>query len=121
MVDITVTIANVEEFVSMVQGWADSIRDEVIPNSLRKAGEQVIDGAKEVVPVRTGHLRDSIDIQGEGQNFIEVGADADYAAFVEFGTSRMEAQPYMTPQINRLRGGGFQSIFRDEFNSSVRR
>lgn len=41
--------------------------------------------------------------QGYGQNVAWiVGVGAEYGAYVEFGTSRMEAQPYLFPATNRV-------------------
>ena len=58
------------------------------------------------VPYKTGTLRLSISVGRPGGpkgSFMpgdltaEVGPTAEYGAFVEYGTSRMRAQPYMTP------------------------
>lgn len=59
--------------------------------------------AERYVPVLSGALKNSIHIEGGGDNFevvarsIEGGAPRDYAHFVEYGTSKMNAQPFMTP------------------------
>lgn len=45
------------------------------------------------VPVLTGTLRDSIGEDGEGG----YGADTDYAAYVEYGTSDTAPQPFIGP------------------------
>jgi len=47
-------------------------------------------------PVRTGFLRSSITRLVSGGKFA-VTALASYAGFVEFGTRRMSARPYLTP------------------------
>lgn len=54
--------------------------------------------ARELCPVRTGYLRSTIhcDVSGD---MIECYADADYAQYVEYGTSRMAAQPYFEPAL----------------------
>jgi hypothetical protein len=48
--------------------------------------------ARSRVPVLTGTLRDSIEVDEDGY-----GSDVDYAAFVEFGTSDTAPQPYIGP------------------------
>jgi HK97 gp10 family phage protein len=54
--------------------------------------------AKQLVPVRTGYLRSSI--YAKIQEWVaEIGAEATYALFVEFGTRYMQAQPYLYPAI----------------------
>ena len=49
-------------------------------------------------PVDTGELIGSIDGFADGES-VEVYADADYAQYVEYGTSKMEAQPYFRPAV----------------------
>lgn len=49
------------------------------------------------VPVRTGQLRDSVIETDDG---ITVGAD--YAGYVEYGTSDTAPQPFVNPSIDRL-------------------
>ena len=60
--------------------------------------------AKNTVPVDTGALKNSIDtdIAGGGLS-ATVAPHTEYAQFVEFGTRRMSAQPYMTPAAERNR------------------
>lgn len=56
-------------------------------------------------PIRTGNLRRSIHQDRGGlrnpvEPSVEVGNDleiAEYAIYVEYGTSRMAAQPFLTP------------------------
>lgn len=54
--------------------------------------------AYDLCPVDTGELIGSIDGFTDGES-VEVYADADYAQYVEYGTSKMEAQPYFRPAI----------------------
>ena len=56
------------------------------------------DIAYDLCPVDTGELISSIDGFTDGEG-VEVYADADYAPYVEYGTSKMEAQPYFRPAI----------------------
>lgn len=61
--------------------------------------------AKNLCAVDTGRLRSSIawtfarDSQGL---FAQVGSDVEYAAFIEFGTINMHAQPYLRPALSSL-------------------
>ena len=56
------------------------------------------DIAYDLCPVDTGELISSIDGFTDGES-VEVYADADYAQYVEYGTSKMEAQPYFRPAL----------------------
>lgn len=66
------------------------------------------DIAYDLCPVDTGELIGSIDGFTDGES-VEVYADADYAQYVEYGTSKMEAQPYFRPALARA----FQIAKRD--------
>ena len=53
----------------------------------------------DLCPVDTGELISSID-GFTNEDSVEVYADADYAQYVEYGTSKMEAQPYFRPALD---------------------
>ena len=52
--------------------------------------------AKEIVPVDTGRLRNSITHEVDGKE-VFVGSATEYAASVEYGTIKQKAQPYLRP------------------------
>jgi len=52
-------------------------------------------------PVDTGFLRSSISASVNGLE-AEVGPTADYAFYVEHGTSRMPGQPFLFPALDRI-------------------
>lgn len=65
----------------------------------------IIEGkAKLAVPVDTGALKNSIKASGLSQLEWEVAVGQAYAAFVEFGTSKMRAQPFLIPAVEGQRG-----------------
>ncbi|MCC6490676.1 MAG: HK97 gp10 family phage protein [Candidatus Hydrogenedentes bacterium] len=65
---------------------------------LRDFAEEMVDEAKDIVPVDTGNLRDSIDFTEEReQGLVKVFTQTGYGAWVELGTSRMAARPYLAP------------------------
>lgn len=69
---------------------------------LARIGQIGENTAKRLVPVDTGRLRSSISWR-LGQTatglFVEIGTNVEYAAFVEFGTRYMSAQPYLVPAV----------------------
>lgn len=74
---------------------------------LLRVGMRVQNAAREMCPVDTGRLRSSIQHKpGQDRNgfYVEVGTNVDYAAFVEFGTSRQRAQPYLRPALAEVVG-----------------
>lgn len=69
-----------------------------------KAAFDIEAQAKNRVPVDTGALKNSIttDFENDGLTAV-VAPHMEYAAFVEYGTRRMSAQPYMTPAAETVR------------------
>jgi len=67
-------------------------------NRLLLWAQMVKEEATLIVPVKTGYLRSTIfaDVQGW---VVKFGAYATYALFVELGTQRMMARPYLVPAI----------------------
>lgn len=58
--------------------------------------------AKSVVHVETGNLKNSITTEFEDDGLTAIVAPhTEYAAYVEFGTRRSSAYPYMTPAAER--------------------
>ena len=45
---------------------------------------------------------DVLDYDGFGTVTYRVGSDVDYSIHVEYGTSRMEAQPYLRPAVEEV-------------------
>lgn len=66
------------------------------------AAQTVCDSAKSMCPVDTGTLQSSIKVSVNGSS-AEISADTDYAAYVEFGTSKMAPQPYLVPALLQSR------------------
>jgi len=61
---------------------------------VREAAEEHCAAAKDRAPVDTGRLRASIRAEAKGLS-ARVLTDCEYAAAVEFGTSRAAPQPFM--------------------------
>lgn len=69
-----------------------------------KTARDIEGHAKSVVAVDTGNLKNSIDVEFDSDGLTAIVAPhTEYAAFVEFGTRRMSARPYMTPAAERNR------------------
>lgn len=85
------------EYKSYASKVVDAIRD-CENRALLKAGMLAKRDAKELAPVDTGFLRNSIDYD-MGDREVAVGASAEYAPYVEFGTERQKAQPFLRPAV----------------------
>ena len=68
-----------------------------------RAAYEVEAEAKRRVPVDTGALRNSIQTWRSGSLRASIAPHMDYAAFVEFGTRKQRAKPYMTPAAEYVR------------------
>ena len=68
--------------------------------------DAVADDMKRLVPVDTGELRGTIravHLENEGRVYFGNPPGVKYHLYVEFGTSRMAAQPYARPALYRRR------------------
>jgi HK97 gp10 family phage protein len=70
--------------------------------AVQKAARDIEAHAKTVVPVRTGNLKNSILAEQESDLVWHVAPHTDYAIYVEYGTSRMGARPYMRPAAEKV-------------------
>jgi HK97 gp10 family phage protein len=97
-VEITCDVDGIEEFKQAMQQF-DSGMQRYVHRQLASWAADVKALAKQLAPVRTGHLRSS-SIYAKIQEWVaEIGAEATYALFVEFGTRYMQAQPFLYPAI----------------------
>jgi HK97 gp10 family phage protein len=69
------------------------------------------DCASSHCPVRTGYLQSTIYHKVDGLS-AELGATADYASYVELGTSRMSAEPFLRPAFEQMKGEVADALLR---------
>lgn len=69
-----------------------------LSGAMAQAAELVTESAKGACPVDTGALQSSITSSSSASS-ASVSAGTSYAAFVEFGTCKMAAQPYLVPSL----------------------
>lgn len=90
--------------------------EQAISRALFKVGAFVETEAKTVVPVDTGRLKNSIEHQeNSSEQYTEIGSKVEYAPYVETGTYKMKAQPYLRPAIERNKSQ-IKSIIEGELN-----
>ena len=99
----------------VAQALPQAIEDSAL-EALDKAGDDGEARAKQLAPVDTGALRESVrkepEAHAEGEKYVvgvtaggggirnpRTGREVDYAAHVEYGTSRGRAQPYLRPGL----------------------
>ena len=71
--------------------------DQAIVRGLEICGGKAESYAKELCPVDTGRLRNSISHAQMDEKAEVIGSNVEYAPFVELGTRKMAAKPYLRP------------------------
>jgi HK97 gp10 family phage protein len=88
--------------------WTQGAQDWMtrIVRGLQTGSEAAIDEAfavsQQKVPVRTGHLKSTGEKRKNSEYSWTIQYTAEYAGFVEHGTSRMRAHPYIEPAFQAL-------------------
>ena len=93
--------------MSIPQGRAVDVLTPIVTVIVEKCCEAVQRRATQLVPVDTGRLKSSIGYHVErtgGGPVGYVGSEVEYAIFVEEGTWRTSAQPYLVPALDAVRG-----------------
>ncbi|WP_329064885.1 HK97 gp10 family phage protein [Amycolatopsis sp. NBC_01480] len=100
-------------------GWKERINADVQTMFSKLVGE-IHDDAKRLAPVDTGHLRESIDSEINGET-ARIGSNLNYALFVEEGHrvayrgadgevhytgEVVPPQPFLRPSLYRIRNLG---------------
>lgn len=73
-----------------------------VARDLQRRALQVDRAAKQLCPVDTGRLRSSItnELGQDAEGLVAViGTNVEYAPYIELGTSKMAAQPFLLPAL----------------------
>jgi HK97 gp10 family phage protein len=98
MGDWTVEVKGMPEVAEKLRKFKGNLAQQV-PLRLAPVASEMVNMARQLVPVRTGYLRSTIYAELNVMGF-EFGAKADYASFVEFGTRMMRARPFLRPAMD---------------------
>lgn len=98
MIDIIIP-----NFVQVTSAIKNLVNPDKVDNIARTAALMVESEAKKLCPVDTGRLRASITTEKIGKAAYAVGTNVEYAPYVEFGTRKMRAQPYLRPALERVK------------------
>lgn len=90
-IDVKLEVNNIDQIKEALS--------EQLATALEAIGMQAESYAKLLCPVDTGNLRNSITHQQAGDAAEAIGTNVEYAAYVEMGTSKMKAQPYLEPAL----------------------
>jgi HK97 gp10 family phage protein len=98
-VEINIEV-DAEEVLQALQQLDEAVLRHV-RQQLKRWAMEVREYAKALAPVRTGYLRSTIYAKVQEWN-AEIGAEASYASFVEFGTRYVQARPYLYPAVQEF-------------------
>jgi hypothetical protein len=76
-------------------------------NFMRDIGRESVDVVKDLAPVDTGKLRDSVGYKidrEDGTWVVHVYFDKFYGMFKEFGTAKLAATPFLRPGVLKVIG-----------------
>lgn len=99
----TIKVHKLKEAVNSIKKITDEQHKQV-GMAVAAATLEIETEAKKIVPVDTSTLKNSIssEIDMEAMRG-EVTANAEYATHVEYGTVKMEAQPFLFPAFELVR------------------
>lgn len=84
-----------EQFQRYVERNVESKMDE--------AGKKAVTMARHLVPILTGQTRDSINYTyNKSKHELSLHADTFWSVFVERGTSKMAARPFLAPSLQAV-------------------
>jgi HK97 gp10 family phage protein len=121
---VEVKILNIEELKKVMKEKQDALKD-ALPEGIRDATimvhgqvkESISRGTNAPVTVDTGRFLNSVDFDTAGNDGV-VFSDLDYAKFLEFGTSKMEARPHFRNTAFVL-ADGIKQILKNEVKNAV--
>jgi len=89
--------------------FGDRVRaqwEKEIDRRMHRTGEAIVNRARQLAPVRTGALRDSIDyivLYNPGKRSeLRITVGMPYGIFQEFGTRNIPPHPYIRPATNEF-------------------
>jgi HK97 gp10 family phage protein len=76
---------------------------DLVSRKMEQAGAKVVARARELAPVDTGALRNSISFTYNTETMtLQIHADVFYAYWQEVGNSRVPAHPYLRPALREI-------------------
>lgn len=110
MVKTTITWRGMNTFHQRVALMDPRVRAKVM-EELTRTSILVHEEAVRIVPVDTGRLKNSIQFRSDpAQLLARVLTNVVYAPYVEYGTHRAAAQPYMGPAAKKVEADHWKRI-----------
>lgn len=105
-----------EGIMELDKKLAKNIQKQAVRTIVKKNGKALQKKAQKKAPIDTGTLERSIGLETENDGLTAiVEPTAAYAAYVEYGTRFMKAQPYLRPAFDEQ-----SKIFKSDMEKLVR-
>lgn len=99
---IKLEVKGVKETLAKIDLTNAKVR-KAVQEQVSKSALNIQREAKRRCPVDTGALRNSITVDFYGVMSAQIGPHMPYAPYVEYGTKKMEAQPFLFPAFEQER------------------
>lgn len=76
--------------------------DAAVRGAMDEVGEAALEAARELAPVASGALRDSLKVERIEDGGVRLSVNVDYWLFPEFGTVFMAPEPYLRPSLSAV-------------------
>jgi len=113
-----VKIKGQEELNRKLKNMSEVVEREATQEALYAAATVVHGQAVSLCPVDLGNLKASLAFE-VGDTEAEIGTPVEYAPYVEMGTSRQAAQPYLRPALDE-NTGKITKLFSDIYVKYIR-
>lgn len=130
--DVKTSFTGDKKLDRMLREFEPKLAKKIIRRTLRKAAKPVLETARQHAPVLTGALKRSLKVRAmkrsrrnknkygvrviTGDDFFK--GEQFYGAFIEFGTSRIEAKPYLRPAYDNNKTS-VRDVFRREIKKEI--
>lgn len=99
-IDIEVQSTGWENVIDGLTLVSLRVDGDLILEDLQEIAQRTLELARETVPVKTGNLRDSLQIIIDPiTKSVVIGTDIGYGRYVELGTSKMQSRPFLIPSL----------------------
>jgi len=104
-------VKGLDEVLKKLKILPARIQKNVVTGAIRAGAKPILKEAKRLVPVDTGTLKKSIGIvkrRSKDKNIVifsvtpRIKKGGWYAHFVEYGTAKMPAHPFMRPAVEKM-------------------